>query len=78
LTEPDRRRGIAATLASRRIKPEPVEAGSGKQVIAWPVEIDEANKSHLVFWISKEPPYIIKLVNIIPSARRVTVTMSMI
>jgi len=59
-------------------KPEPVEAGPGKQVMAWPVEIDEANKSHLVFWISKEAPYIIKLVNIIPSSRWVTVTMSII
>ena len=63
-------------------KEEMVDAGPGKQVMAWPVEIDDSPKSpkgsHSIFWISKDAPYVIKLVTIIPSGRWVTVTMSMI
>jgi hypothetical protein len=63
-------------------KEEMVDAGPGKQALAWPVEIDDSAKnpqgSHSIFWISKEPPYVIKLITIIPSGRWVTVTMSMI
>ncbi len=63
-------------------KEEMVDAGPGKQVMAWPVEIDDLAKnpkgSHSIFWISKEAPYVIKLVTIIPSGRWLTVTMSMI
>lgn len=61
-------------------KPELMDAGPGKQVMAWPVdtEADYANKSHSIFWITKEPPYVIKLVTIIPEGKWVTVTMSMI
>lgn len=61
-------------------KEELIDAGPGKQVMAWPVDVDAdyANQSHSIFWISKEPPYIIKLVTIIPKGRWVTVTISMI
>jgi hypothetical protein len=59
-------------------KQEMVDAGPGKQVMAWPIEIDEVDHDHSIFWISKEPPYVIKLVNIIPKGRWVTVTISMI
>jgi len=59
-------------------KAEMVEAGPGKQVMAWPVELDQQNREHLIFWISKESPYVIKFVNIIPSGRWVTVTLTMI
>ena len=59
-------------------KEELVDAGPGKQVMAWPVELDQPNRDHLIFWISKEPPYVIKLINIKPSARWITITISMI
>ena len=61
-------------------KEELVEAGPGRQVLAWPVDTEGhyANQSHSIFWISKEPPYVIKLVTTIPTGRWVTVTMSMI
>jgi hypothetical protein len=61
-------------------KPELVDAGPGKQVLAFPVDTDGnyANKSHSIFWITKEPPYVIKLVSTIPTGKWVTVTMTMI
>ena len=61
-------------------KQELVDAGPGKQVMAWPVDTEGnyANKSHSIFWISKEAPYVIKLVTTIPTGKWVTVTMSMI
>ena len=61
-------------------KEELVDAGPGKQVIAWPVDTEGnyANKSHSIFWITKEPPYVIKLVTIIPTGKWVKVTISMI
>ncbi len=61
-------------------KPELVDAGPGKQVMAWPVDTEGhyANQSHSIFWVTKEPPYVIKLVTVIPGAKRVTVTLSMI
>ena len=59
-------------------KQELVEAGPGKQVMAWPVEVDEADRDHSIFWLTKEAPYVIKLVNIIPKGKWVTVTISMI
>ena len=59
-------------------KQEMVEAGPAKQVIAWPVEIDEPDQSHSIFWVSKDAPYVIKLVTIMPKGKWVTVTMSMI
>ena len=61
-------------------KPELVDAGPNKQVTAWPVdtEANYANKSHSIFWISKEAPYVIQLVSTIPGGKWVTVTMSMI
>jgi hypothetical protein len=61
-------------------KQELVEAGPGKQVMAWPVDTEGnyANKSHSIFWVTKEPPYVIKLVTTIPTGKWVTVTMSMI
>jgi hypothetical protein len=31
-----------------------------------------------IFWVTKEAPYVIKLVNIIPKGKWVTVTVSMI
>jgi hypothetical protein len=37
-----------------------------------------ANKSHSIFWITKEAPYAIKLVTTIPTGKWVTVTISMI
>lgn len=37
-------------------KQESVEAGPGKQVMAWPVEIDEPDQSHSIFWLSKDAP----------------------
>ncbi|MFI5070590.1 MAG: hypothetical protein ACHP8A_06855 [Terriglobales bacterium] len=61
-------------------KQELVEAGRGKQVMAWPVDTEGnyANKSHSIFWITKDPPYVIKLVTTIPGSKLVTVTISMI
>ncbi len=61
-------------------KEELVDAGPGKQVRAWPVDTEGnyANKSHSIFWISKEPPYVIKLVTIIPTGKWIKVTISMI
>jgi len=61
-------------------KQELVDAGPGKQTMAWPVDTEGnyANQSHSIFWVTKEPPYVIKLVTIIPTGKWVTVTMSMI
>ncbi len=61
-------------------KQELVDAGPGKQVMAWPVdtEANYANRSHSIFWVTKEPPYVIKLVTTIPTGKWVTVTMAMI
>ena len=61
-------------------KQELVDAGPGKQVMAWPIETEGnyANKSHSIFWVTKEPPYVIQLVTTIPTGRWVTVTISMI
>jgi hypothetical protein len=59
-------------------KQESVEAGPSKQVMAWPVEIDEPDQSHSIFWLSKDAPYVIKLVNIIPKGKWVTVTLTMV
>jgi hypothetical protein len=61
-------------------KQELVDAGPGKQVMAWPVDTEGnyANKSHSIFWITKEAPYVIKLVTTIPTGKWVTVTISMI
>jgi hypothetical protein len=61
-------------------KPELVDAGPGKQVMAWPIdtEANYANQSHSIFWVTNESPYVIKLVTIIPGAKWVTVTLSMI
>jgi len=61
-------------------KQELVDAGNGKQVMAWPVdtEADYTNKSHLTYWISKEPPYVIQLAITIPTGKWVTITMTMI
>jgi hypothetical protein len=61
-------------------KQELVDAGPGKQVLAWRIETEGkyANQSHSIFWVTKDPPYVIKLVTIIPTGNWVTVTMSMI
>jgi hypothetical protein len=61
-------------------KQELVDAGPGKQMMAWPVDTEGnyANKSHSIFWVTKEPPYVIKLVTTIPTGKWVTVTISMI
>lgn len=61
-------------------KQELMDAGPGKQVMAWRVDTEGnyANRSHSIFWISQEPPYVIKLVTVIPSGNWVTVTISMI
>jgi hypothetical protein len=61
-------------------KQELVDAGPGKQVLAWRVDTDGnyANQSHSIFWITKDPPYVIKLVTVIPAGNWVTVTISMI
>lgn len=61
-------------------KQELVDAGPGKQVLAWRVDTEGnyANQSHSIFWITKEPPYVIQLVTVIPTGNWVTVTISMI
>lgn len=61
-------------------KQELVDAGPGKQVLAWPVDMEAnyANKSHSIFWVTKEAPYVIKLVTVIPTGKWVTVTITMI
>ena len=61
-------------------KQELVDAGPGKQVSAWRVDTEEnnANQSHSIFWVTKDPPYVIKLVTVIPTGNWVTVTISMI
>jgi hypothetical protein len=40
---------------------EPVDAGSGKKIAAWLVECD-TNQGLMKFWLTKAPPYIIRLV----------------
>ena len=61
-------------------KQELVDAGPGKQVMAWRIDTEGnyANKGHSIFWVTKEAPYVIKLVTVIPTGNWVTVTMSMI
>jgi hypothetical protein len=61
-------------------KQELVDAGPGKQVMALPIDTEGnyANKSHSIFWVTKEAPYVIKLVTLIPAGKWVTVTISMI
>lgn len=61
-------------------KQELVDAGPGKQVMAWPIDTEGsyANQSHSIFWVTKEAPYVIKLVTTIPTGKWVTVTISMI
>ena len=61
-------------------KEELVDAGPGKQLMAWPIDTEGnyANKSHSIFWVTKEAPYVIKLVTTIPTGKWVTVTISMI
>jgi hypothetical protein len=61
-------------------KQELVDAGPGKQVMAWPIdtEANYANQSHSIFWVTKEAPYVIKLVTVIPTGKWVTVTIGMI
>lgn len=60
-------------------KQELVDAGPGKQVMAWRIDTEGNydNKSHSIFWVTKETPYVIKLVTVIPAGNWVTVTMSM-
>ena len=61
-------------------KQELVDAGPGKQVLAWRVDTEGnyANQGHSIFWVTKESPYVIKLVTVIPTANWVTITISMI
>jgi len=61
-------------------KQELVDAGPGKQLMAWRIDTEGnySNKSHSIFWVTKEAPYVIKLVTVIPTGNWVTVTMSMI
>jgi hypothetical protein len=61
-------------------KQELTDAGPGKQVMAWPIDTEGnyANKSHSIFWVTKEAPYVIKLVTTIPTGKWMTVTISMI
>jgi len=61
-------------------KEESIDAGPGKKITAWPVDTEGpyANKSHSIFWISKEAPYVIQLVTTVASGRWVTVTMTML
>jgi hypothetical protein len=71
--EPDQ---VAVTVG----KQELVDAGPGKQVLAWRVDTagNYSNEAHSIFWVTKEQPYVIKLVTVIPTGNWVTVTMSMI
>jgi hypothetical protein len=61
-------------------KQELIDAGPGKEVLAWRIDTEGnyGNKSHSIFWVTKEAPYVIKLVTVIPTANWVTVTISMI
>lgn len=61
-------------------KQELVDAGPGRQVLAWRIETEGnySSKAHSIFWVTKEQPYVIKLVTVIPTGNWVTVTMSMI
>ncbi|HUJ40331.1 MAG TPA: hypothetical protein VLW54_07280, partial [Candidatus Acidoferrales bacterium] len=61
-------------------KQDLLDAGNGKQVMAWPVDTEAsyANKGHSIFWVSKEAPYIIQLVTMIPAGKWVTVTLTML
>ncbi|HEY6371038.1 MAG TPA: hypothetical protein VIX37_10690 [Candidatus Sulfotelmatobacter sp.] len=56
-------------------KEDTVEAGPGKSVRAWPVTVDNSRMDHSTFWVSKEAPYVIKLVNI-PAGKGLTVTLT--
>ena len=61
-------------------KEELVDAGPGKQIMAWPIDTEGnyANKSDSFLLVTKEAPYVIKLVTTIPTGKWVTVTISMI
>ena len=61
-------------------KQELMDAGPGKQVMAWRIDTEGNydNKSHSIFWVTKDPPYVIKLVTTIPTGNWVRVTISMI
>ena len=61
-------------------KQELTDTGPGKPVMAWPIDAEGnyANKSHGIFWVAKDAPYVIKPVTTIPTGKWVTVTISMI
>lgn len=78
--------GFAATLPSldeskddirwatfKVVRKEMVEAGAGKQVEAWVVETDDHGP--MTFWLTKDAPYIIKLVYVAPGGVTATYTM---
>ena len=46
--------------------------------VAVDTEGNYANQSHSIFWVTKEPRYVIKLVTTIATGKWVTVTLSMI
>jgi hypothetical protein len=57
----------------RVVREEMVEAGPNRRVKAWVVETDDHGP--MTFWLTKETPYIIKLVYIMPSGIKATYTM---
>ena len=51
-----------STVTFKVVRQEEVTAGPGKKVQAYVVEADSAKGGHLVFWITPEAPYVIRLV----------------
>jgi len=57
----------------RVTREELVEAGPGKQVKAWVVETED--NGAMTFWLTRRPPYVIKLVYLYPNGLIATYTM---
>ena len=53
------------------LREESVSAGSRGMVKAWVVESGHPGDYHMTFWLTKQPPYIIKLVDVMESNGRV-------
>jgi len=53
------------------LREEYVSAGSRGKVKAWVVETERPGDYRMTFWLSKKPPYIIKLVDVLESTGRV-------
>ena len=53
------------------VREETVAAGSRGRLKAWVVQTEKPGDYHMTFWLTKQPPYIIKLVDVLESSGRV-------